>query len=79
MMAFMSVKENLGNGGLLHMYLVVAKMEVKFGKELSTTQFIQNVINDGNGSLMVILLCDQKSRNMCQVPSFLITMTIGEE
>jgi hypothetical protein len=48
----MSVKGNFGNICLFHMYLMVSKMEIKFGKVLSTTQFIQNVTNDRNGEFV---------------------------
>jgi hypothetical protein len=41
----MSWKYSLRNVFLLHMYLVVARMEIKFSKVLSTTQFIQDIIN----------------------------------
>jgi hypothetical protein len=51
-MAFMSMKGSLGNINLLHTYLVVAKTRIKFGKELSTCQFIQKVISDGNGKFI---------------------------
>ena len=37
----MNYKCSLGNVFLYHTYLVVARMEIKFGKVLSTTQFIQ--------------------------------------
>jgi hypothetical protein len=48
----MSSKCSLGNVFLFHMYLVVARMEIKFSKVLSTTQFIQQVINDRNGKFV---------------------------
>jgi hypothetical protein len=34
------------------MYLVVARMKIKFSELLSTTQFIQEIINDRNGKLV---------------------------
>jgi hypothetical protein len=34
------------------MYLVVARTKIKFSKELNTTQFIQEVINDRNGKFV---------------------------
>ena len=37
------------------------------------------MIGIGNLSLMVNLLRAQKSRHMCQVPSFFKTMTIQDE
>ena len=51
--ALMSLKCNLRNVCLFHMYLVVAKMKIKFSKVLSTTQFIQEIINDRNGKLVL--------------------------
>jgi hypothetical protein len=51
-MPLMGPKCNFGNTGLFHTYLVVAKMYIGFGKELSTTQFIQKVINDRNGEFI---------------------------
>jgi hypothetical protein len=50
--AFMSSKGNLGNVHLFHKYLVVARMKIKFSKELGTTQFMQEVINDRNGKFV---------------------------
>jgi hypothetical protein len=50
--ALMSVKGSLGNVGLFHMYLVIAQVKIKFGKELGATQFIQEVINDSNGKFV---------------------------
>jgi hypothetical protein len=47
--ALMSLKCSLRNVFLVHTYLVVARMNIKFSKELDTTQFIQEVINDRNG------------------------------
>jgi hypothetical protein len=46
--ALMSSKGSLGNVCLFHMYLVVARMKIKFSKELGATQFIQEVINVRN-------------------------------
>jgi hypothetical protein len=51
-MALMSLKCSIRNVFLIHMYLVVAKMKIKFSKELGTTQFIQEVINDRNGKFV---------------------------
>jgi hypothetical protein len=48
----MSSKGSLGNVFLFHMYLVVSRMEILFGKVLSTTQFIQKVINGKNGKFV---------------------------
>ena len=36
----------------LRTYLVVARMKIKFSKELGATQFIQEVINDRNGEFV---------------------------
>jgi hypothetical protein len=47
-----SSKESLGNACLFHTYLVVARMKIKFSKELGATQFIQEVINDRNGKFV---------------------------
>jgi hypothetical protein len=46
--ALMSLKCSLRNFSLVHTYLVVARMKIEFSKELVTTQFIQEVINDRN-------------------------------
>jgi hypothetical protein len=48
----MSSKGSLGNVCLFHTYLMVAQMKIKFSKELGTTQFIQEVINDRNGKFV---------------------------
>jgi hypothetical protein len=48
----MIYKGNLGNVYLFHTYLVVARMKIKFSKEMGTTQFIQEVINDRNGKFV---------------------------
>ena len=45
-------KGSLGNVFLFHTYLVVARTKIKFSKELGTTQFIQEVINDRNGKFV---------------------------
>ena len=50
--ALMSVKGRLGNVGLFHAYLVIARAKIKFSKELGATQFIQKVINDRNGKFV---------------------------
>jgi hypothetical protein len=50
--ALMSLKCNLRDVCLFHTYLVVAIMKIKFSKELSTTQFIQEVINHRNGKFV---------------------------
>ena len=51
--ALMSSKGSLGNVCLVHTYLVVAQMKIKFSEELGTTQFIQEVINDRNGEFVL--------------------------
>jgi hypothetical protein len=48
----MTYKCSLGNVFLFHMDLLVVKTEIKFGEVLSTTQFIQEVINDMNGKFV---------------------------
>jgi hypothetical protein len=50
--ALMSSKCSLRNVCLIHTYLVVARTKIKFSKELGTTQFIQEVINDRNGKFV---------------------------
>jgi hypothetical protein len=50
--ALMSSKGSLRNFYLFHTDLVVARMKIKFSKELSATQFIQEVINDINGKFL---------------------------
>ena len=45
----MSYECSLRNVCLFHTDLVVARKKIKFSKELGTTQFIQEVINDRNG------------------------------
>jgi hypothetical protein len=50
--ALMSVKVHLGNVCLFHTYLVIAQVKIKFSKELGTTQFIKEVINDRNGKFV---------------------------
>ena len=44
----MSAKGRLRNVRLFHTDLVIAREKIKFGEELATTQFIQEVINDRN-------------------------------
>jgi hypothetical protein len=74
-------KGSLGDVFLFHAYLVVSKMEIKFCKVLGTTQFIQRSLMTRmiDLSFIVSLLRAQKLGHMCQVPSFLSTITIGEE
>jgi hypothetical protein len=50
--SLMILKCSIRNVCLFHMYLVVAKMKIKFSKELGTTQFIQEIINDRNGKFV---------------------------
>jgi hypothetical protein len=44
-----SSKGSLTNVCLFHIDLVVSRMKIKFSKELGTTQFIQDIINERNG------------------------------
>jgi hypothetical protein len=48
----MSSKGSLRNVCLFHADLVVAQAKIKFSKELGTTQFIQEAINDRNGKFV---------------------------
>ena len=50
--ALMNSKGSLGNACLFHTYLVVARMKIKFSKELGATQFIQEIINDRKGKIV---------------------------
>jgi hypothetical protein len=50
--ALMISKGSLRNVYLFHTDLVVSRMNIKFSKELGTTQFIQEVINDRNGKFI---------------------------
>jgi hypothetical protein len=50
--SLMSSKCSLRNVFLFHMDLVVARTKIKFSKELGSTQFIQEVINDRNGKVV---------------------------
>jgi hypothetical protein len=49
----MSSKGSLGDVNVLHTYLVVARTQIKFSEILSTTQLIQEIINDRNGKLVL--------------------------
>jgi hypothetical protein len=49
----MSSKGSLGYVIFLNMYLVVAKTRIKFSEALSTTQLIQDIINDRNGEIFL--------------------------
>ena len=51
--ALMSAKGHIGNVYLFHIYLVITRVKIKFSKELGTTQFIQEVINDRNGKFVI--------------------------
>jgi hypothetical protein len=46
--ALMSAKGCLRNVYLFYTYLVIAQAKIKFSKELGSTQFIREVINDRN-------------------------------
>jgi hypothetical protein len=48
----MSLKCSLTNVNHFHSYLVVARTNIKFSKELGTTQFIKEIINDRNGKFV---------------------------
>jgi hypothetical protein len=50
--ALMSSKVSLGNAFLFHMYLVISRTNIKFSKELVSTQFIQEIINEMNGKFV---------------------------
>jgi hypothetical protein len=49
----MSLKGSLGDFIFLHMYLVVSIMHIRFNEVLSTTQLIQEIINDRNEKLVL--------------------------
>jgi hypothetical protein len=49
----MSLKVSLGDVSVLHTYLVVARTQIKFSETLSTTQLIQEIINDRNEKLLL--------------------------
>jgi hypothetical protein len=48
----MSLKCSLRNSFVVHTYLVVSRTKITFIKELGTTQFIQEVINDMSGKFV---------------------------
>jgi hypothetical protein len=48
-----SLKDNLGYVRLLHNYLVVAITQINFSEVMSTTQLIEEIINDKNGELFL--------------------------
>jgi hypothetical protein len=50
--ALMSSKCSIRNVFLIHTDPVVARMKIKFSKELGATQFIKEVINDKNGKFV---------------------------
>jgi hypothetical protein len=49
----MSSKGSLGDVIVFHMYLVVARMQINFSEILSTTQLIEEIINERNGKLVL--------------------------
>jgi hypothetical protein len=51
-MALMSSKGSIRNVSLFHTDLVVARTKIKFSKEMGTSQFIQEFINDRNGKFV---------------------------
>jgi hypothetical protein len=77
----MSEKCNLGNVLIFDMYLVVDITYINFINILSPTEFIQKVIDDINGKfgLNGKFFEGMKIRTHVPIPSFLRTMTIGEE
>jgi hypothetical protein len=48
-MTFMSANNSFRNIHFFHANLVIARVEIKFGEELSTLEFIPIVINEWNG------------------------------
>jgi hypothetical protein len=68
-MAFVSAKSSFGNIGLLHMGLVISRMEIKFGKTLSTFKFIQNIVNNWNGELVLDNYSIENMKFKTYVPS----------
>jgi hypothetical protein len=48
-----SSKGSLGVVNVLYTYLVVSRTHIKFSEILSTTQLIQDIINDRNGKLVL--------------------------
>jgi hypothetical protein len=50
---FMSEEISFENIKLFHMNLVIAEIEIKFGKKLSAFKFIQMIINGWNGKLIL--------------------------
>jgi len=65
----MSAKGSLGNVFLFHTYMVRARMKVKFGKVLSPTKFIQKVIYDRNGKLVLHGMFVEGTKIKTHVPS----------
>jgi hypothetical protein len=49
----MNSKGSLGDVNVLNTYLVVARTKIKFSEVLSTTQLIQEIINDMNGNIFL--------------------------
>jgi len=54
-MAFMNEKIKFGNTLFFHVNLLISRIEIKFGEELSTFELIEEVVNGGNGE--IILKC----------------------
>jgi hypothetical protein len=65
----MSSKGSIADVFLFHTYLVAARMEIKVFKVSSTTQFIQNIINDRNGKLVFDCEFVEGTKVMKHVPS----------
>jgi hypothetical protein len=49
--------------------LVIARMEIKFGEELSTFELIQEIINDWNGELILDGYFVESSKVRTHAPS----------
>jgi hypothetical protein len=47
-----ALHRQVGNINLLHTNPVIAGTKIKFGKKLSTSQFVQKVINERNGKFI---------------------------
>jgi hypothetical protein len=66
--ALMSSKGSIRNVYLFHTYLMVSRTKIKFSKELGTTQFIQEVINDINGKFFFNGECVEGAELMKHAP-----------
>ena len=70
-MEFMSEKINFRNINFLHTNLVTAKMEIKFGKKLSTFKFIQKIMNEWNGKFILDNYLVERVKVKTRIPSAL--------